>query len=940
MMNTRFYTQRTGPLAGGLFLILSAAPADVLAWSPPSDPTGLSPAGPAVPSGGGSTTGSTPLAPSVETPFVSGVPVVIGNSRLELRFSAGPQPGGLDLTIQSLASSGDGSGALPAPFVSESWRLWMIEVLAQPAPFEPGGAAPPVLHEVLPGHTTQPVTFEWISKGGGELLVLRWHDCLVNGGPDSIDVELRIFLPLGEEDSEWTLGASWSQSSNSWAFYTGRLCLSLKEDDGGLDELTHYALLPLGNLVEDPASTLASLETGWFDMSAVLSGIQGAGITPFVDHMIRPVTQVSAYYRDVGGAGGEGVYLATADVTGDLTKNFRFGSHEPETAGDPLDFRYEAVFYAGDVGDETADFLTPAHLKVGVFRGTWVDAADRYRGWLERIEKIPGSITSQGLLATREDVSDFMKRIQHVLVLEAKDTYFDALGQPVIPLRIQEYNQHWGLDFTTVFQFNPGWVKDGFFGVGKYELDPAWEDNLAAMEQAGLHFGLYIYDNRYHVGSLSGYFSDPKGWPSLIIQQLKGEPLYHYEDIDHDGIVEQFAVIDPSAAEWQERMARTARRLAKHGVDYLYLDNFFPDVFSANFAPGGGQYGPGLTQGFAGTLEAIVQGGKAAQPDSLHGFTAFTEVTFESYVRHTGNMGPIPVSMDLVTSDARTTNVPLLSRVYHHYAVQGGVFVGGYLTPPKQAKGPGGVLLEDEEGNPIMIPKYSLANENLIGSPVELEFVKRGALYTLALGWVEGCPLWSPDVNLFNPLLEQWSYEITATGEVQYYKDIVSYAARLSRLRGSTSAQPFLNVGQRMRDVELLGAPPPIEVPLAQEYVPWINSPEAEDIETVPAVLHSAWRDPQSKNLGLAFANHTGLTVGGLQARFDPADYGLKDGATYSVSLVQAQAQAALGSFEASGTVTLDLPTLQPEDSLFLLLAPLKGSQAEPIPGGGVIAVK
>jgi hypothetical protein len=747
-------------------------------------------------------------------------------------------------------------------------------------------------------------------------LLLYWSGCAVEGAPaERADAWLYVWLPWGSPDAVLWLGAASAMSQH--AFQSGRVTLSIQEPAPGVAGAPgHWLLTPLGFLTRAPAAKLPNDAAQSFD------------------HQIRPVAQLAAYYDDLG----RGLYLATADDTGLATKNFRF-----HAAPDRSAWRYEAISYAADVTNPAAS-LESLPLVVGRFWGDWYDAADRYRQWLSGT-----TIASGGLAALRNDISAYLKGYQHLIVLSPMLDYVSpcggfALGQEVneclkvencpaaeawsatlsVPERLDQYDAHWDLERTSALQFASVWPECGDDGVGAYLMSPTWAQSAALMEAAGRHYFVYLYDAWYRTGTGQScdVSFDAQGWLADTVVGIGGLPRIETHVLG--GIPREYALIDPSSAKWLARMAEVGLALAARGVDGAYLDNFFPDLSGACFAwtaahaPGYGTY---LTQGFAESLRIMRQSAAILEP----GFTTTSEVAFEAYLRVSDTCGPAQASADLATGDEATDAVPLHAVLYHHLAIQGPCSAGYYTRPPSSID-PGCACAGL---GPDAVSVFAC-------DPAERERARRGALYTLGYGWVNGSPLWSPDFGATNPKCYAFSFELPppAPGQpdcLRDYQDVCAFAASLSRLRGEQHVQPFLNVGLRLRDLPVLSPMPELTIDLSPILV------GQQDRTHAPALLQGVWKDVLGQDVALAFVNHGPTDLAGVQVWVDPTQWDPAPHPSWVALGVEPDGVVTqVGpAFPGGAGSVLSLPVLPAESALFLRLTRAPEPRSAPPVGGG-----
>src|SRR5262245_40038912 len=279
-----------------------------------------------------------------------------------------------------------------------------------------------------------------------------------------------------------------------------------------------------------------------------------------------------------------------------------------------------------------------------------------------------------------------------------------------------------------------------------------------------------------------------------------------------------------------------------------------------------------MTAGFADMFQAIQSGGAAGNPGADPDFITYTEFFFEGFIPRSDTYGPEQAWTDWMTGDANTVQVPLVSTLYHHYTILGPPFVGYFThdTPP-----------------------FNQQNHVLnLTSAAERAKGRRGANYAMAWGWANGCPIWSPDPALADPLKKRFSFELNESdfslppGTFNALRAVCDFGAELARVRGFPLAEPFLTVGRRQRDLApFTTTPAAVNVVLAPIHNPYAPALQiGPETEAFPPVVHGVWRDADTGYVGLALANYTDAAAF-ASFTFNPAEYGLSGSlSAYAVS--------------------------------------------------------
>jgi hypothetical protein len=249
-------------------------------------------------------------------------------------------------------------------------------------------------------------------------------------------------------------------------------------------------------------------------------------------------------------------------------------------------------------------------------------------------------------------------------------------------------------------------------------------------------------------------------------------------------------------------------------VDGVYVDNLFPEKSLYCFSSQHGHlpgFGPYLIRGFAETFQNLRSGAAANEQ-----FFTYTEAFVEGYIRNGSMYAPVINGGDWMTNDDHTRFVPLLSTLYHHYAVSG----------------PGGAML------------YSGPLKNC--TPQTCPLVRRTTAFLVASSWINGAPIWTVDTGFVNPNEDKFSFEVVPPAYPEYAA-ITDFEARVARLRGQPQTRGFLNTGLRLRDLEFLqpSPMPTVDVSLLGSGALSV----VDEIEAMPSLISSVWKKPVCRSV-------------------------------------------------------------------------------------------
>jgi hypothetical protein len=800
-------------------------------------------------------------------------------------------------------------------------RVFEIDLVPYPLPstFDYDGYDPSAEDEVYRGSAADcnsaefDLQYDVLDPQGsgdvGTLATFLWTGCEARNDLDetlgAYEVELQVFLPQGEGHARFNLSAAAEGTPVDWAFWCGKLNLSIVEDhEGAAPGDTFHLLTPFGHLVTDPALNLTA----------------HPGIPARADTFGRPSNQTLGFYDSQG----RGLYAALGDTGGDRAKSFQFYGCPGDGSANPT-VSIISLSYQEEVEPGATFAAVPSFI--GRFRGDWYDLAELYRDFLEGTP-----ILNKGPLYQRTDVPDFAKRCQMAGVFSiGNDKYWEepppkilgpglSLSAPTstgmtttLPDRVQEYMDHYGIDRMITLQFGAPWVAGGDAGTGVYGPNRLLLANAALMEEKQAELALDGRDLRYMLYFLDTVFTTASSvldWDALGVRTPAGN-LIEYPLTGSVGVY-----MDPSTTEWQDHLYAVCFGLGKLGVDGIYCDNAFPDLreydFSADHghAPGFGSY---LTAGFGEMFEAIQEGGATGNGGTDADFMTYTEFFFEGFIARSDTYGPEQAWTDWMTADENTRSVPLVSVLYHDAIVMGPPLITYYTDDTYHDK-PNNVW------NNVKLPLGFAKAERSKG--------RRGANYTMAYAWANGCPIWCPDPAFANPLDRKFVYELAEIPGFEALLEealaVCQFGADLAVARGFALAEPFLTAGQRLRDLGDFSAPA-ASVVLAQIYNPYNPStllgPETEEF---PAIVHGVWKDLETGYVGIALANYTDGSAT-ASFTFDAATYGLATDVSYQAQAVTASGLASLpdpydDAFLGSKAFELSLGA---EEVLFVRIAPL-----------------
>lgn len=775
--------------------------------------------------------------------------------------------------------------------------LWRFEVLEHGSP---GTSANPNLTTIDPSLSTVPPDWAVTTTPQGQDLVMTW---VGRGHPDletdTIDVTLHAHLANGADGAILRLEGTSSMQKNS--FWSGGLVFAIEDDQAPELGVDMSFLDPFGFVTVEPATNLPEWSLG------TDKALPGGALR---DPLLGVMPQLAAVYDTQG----NGLYFAGRDETGRRAKAIEFRRIEPTVAFQPPLFEYVSKFYTDDVFNPTSQFASP-DFEVARFQGDWFDAAKRYRDWIDTTP-----IAAGGLIATRTDVSEAVKRAQQTLVLGISTGDYN---RPIytLPSRIETYKNHYSLDHITSLQFGAVWNSNATCSTGPYDASPAWAANALLMENAGLPLLLYFLDHEY---AFNPFY--PNG--NCVMLDGLGQPLctigdeYYtqgWEAVTTVNLQNQLQqsggcgpglparrMIEAGSTKWLNHIDPIVNFLASSwGIDGMYIDNIIPVVGEVDFERTGLHgHAPGFSDDFVGGLAAFMgRTNSAGAAGSGTGFSVFTEGEGqEAFIPACGSMGSEREIGDFLIQVAgakennpSTRKVPLKAYLYHHLAL-------GRSAAPYDPFMTGGA---DN--------RIPASTRNISAS--EARRGLRGMSYSMAYSAVNGNVLRCPDqLAQFSPSDAPWSFERPPTFS-QPYKTAVSFGARLSAFRGVNGIHEFLNVGRRERDLAWLTPPPDVIAPLP------VSPTEAIEEQTVPKLLHSVWTDPLTGHVGIAIINHTATTSPLAQFIWNPTDYGLTGGTTYQVTEVFPD-----GTMTPAGSLTGVTPLQvapQPKRSMrFLRIAP------------------
>lgn len=237
--------------------------------------------------------------------------------------------------------------------------------------------------------------------------------------------------------------------------------------------------------------------------------------------------------------GEEGLYLAAHDPDA-WPKNFHI-----QPGGQ---FRVDT--YAAGMGVPGTDWSAPYPFAIGIYRGDWMTGCKRYRAWSLRA----APWTRKGPLAKRTDVPDAIKGVcawilsngSAVDVVPKMREFAQKVGAPV---GTHWYNWH-EIPFDTHY---PDY----------FPAKPGFADGVRELTREGIVVMPYINARLWDSANADFAAARPHA-----TKNERGEVT-----IEEYGSGAKLAVMCPTQALWQQKMAEVIRRLGdEYGVNAVYMD--------------------------------------------------------------------------------------------------------------------------------------------------------------------------------------------------------------------------------------------------------------------------------------------------------------------------------------------------------------------------------
>lgn len=220
--------------------------------------------------------------------------------------------------------------------------------------------------------------------------------------------------------------------------------------------------------------------------------------------------------------------------------------------------------WAENMGQPGSGWNAPYAFALGAYRGDWIVGCKRYRAWA--LKSAPW--TKKGPLAKRSDVPEAMKKVcawivgwgDREQVVPTVRRFAQAVGAPV---GVHWYNWHqipFDIDYPAYFPVKPGFAQ-----------------GVAELKREGVTVMPYINARLWDSGNRE--FPQAKPYSA---KDLQGHPI-----IEEYGSGAKLAVMCPTQAFWQERVAQLVRRLGEeYGVNAVYLDQIASAPPRLCFDPG------------------------------------------------------------------------------------------------------------------------------------------------------------------------------------------------------------------------------------------------------------------------------------------------------------------------------------------------------------------
>ncbi|MBI5688936.1 MAG: hypothetical protein HZC55_02475 [Verrucomicrobia bacterium] len=685
--------------------------------------------------------------------------VRLANARCEIAFDAG------NGALRALVDRQSGH-----PFATGASALWSVDAILDGQ-----------VHTLGPAQATR---FEYARSPDGGEVRLSWSG-FTPAGAGGLRVEVRARLAGDEPDSRWHIAISKPRDA---ALTQVRFPLL----DGLAAQPEEFLAVPAwtGELLAEPRKGLTAAK--------------GKGRRLAWEYPGRLSLQCLALYR----RDGPGMYLACEDAAAYRKTFVARGDGEGG-----IGLEVEHLPESGARGEER---YAPAYpVVVGVFRGDWVTAAERYRAWgtqqrwaresrLRRGE-VPAWVPDTALWVWNRGRSEG--------VLPPAGRLRRELGLPVSVL------WHWwhGCAYDTGFpEYLP--PREGAESFGRA---------LAAAQAEGVRAMVYMNQRLWGLTTPS--------WTAEGAERfaVKGADGTYRKEVYNTFTGEACVSMCMGTEFWREKYAGLAEQVIRQfRVDGIYMDQACTSLAchdaSHGHPLGGGRF---WMDGFRVLSTDIRQRAAGVRPPALAG-----EGSGEAWLPYLDLMLSLQVSRERYAAPAEGWEaIPFFPAVYHPYAVQFGNYSS--LTMPPY----------DDLWPAATAPKVPLA---LLDRQYSRQFRVEQAR---ALVWGQ-----QPMLANFRPnQLEERAAEI-------------AYVLRLARLR--RHGVDYLLHGEFLRPPEVLAAP--VETPMSRLSIyAGQKGGLTHFVKALPPAYAGAWRAPDGR---VALVVASVLTEPqDVVLAFDPAGYGL-----------------------------------------------------------------
>lgn len=553
------------------------------------------------------------------------------------------------------------------------------------------------------------------------------------------------------------------------------------------------------------------------------------------DYPGRLSLQCLAFYRQ----NGPGLYLA-CDDTAARRKTFAVQGE----GGDGLAFEISHLPENG--ARDLERYTLPYGVMVGVFRGNWVTAAERYRTWGTQQDWARGSRLRRGA------VPDWARQTALWVWNRGKS---EGVLRPAAVLQ-----RELGLPVSVLWHWWHGCAYDAGFPeyLPPREGAESFRRAMAEAQAGGLH--AMVYMNQRLWGLTTSSWQD-EGAERFAVKKPDGT----FAPEVYNTFTKQACVsMCMGTAFWRNKYAGIAERAVKEfSVDGIYMDQACTSLscYDAGHGHplGGGSY---WMNGFRQLSTDIRERARAVRPVALAG-----EGSGEAWLPHLDLMLSLQVSRERYAAPAEGWEaIPFFQAVYHPYAIQFGNY-SSLTMPPYDELWPA----ESAPAEPLKLLDRKYA---------------RQFRFEQARSFVWGQ---QPMLANFRPAqLEERAEEI-------------AYVVRLARLRQRTL--PYLMDGEFLN-------PPELNAPEANTEMSRLSIYAGQKggltnfVKRLPLALAGAWRAPDG-NVAVALASIATEALE-LTLTFDPAYYGLT-GAT-QVFRIDESGRTRVPFTSGAGNLRVSLP--------------------------------